>query len=116
MKNLVINTILLVAIVTAIAGTFYVLHTVEEKGYVEGWVVDAYQIKTIQSGNTTYLVWNITLSKNYQDLENGTSYIFVFRANSYPAPPPEDVKIRIFWKHIKINGETYKLVYRVKSL
>ena len=117
----IIGTILMVAITVAVAMAVYIYvnePTKEEEKYVEGWVVDAYHIYDAHINKTgkDYMVWNVTLSPNYQDLENGTSYLVLFPKNDTPAPPPEDVKIRIYYKEIKLGDETALIAYRVKSL
>ena len=117
----IIGTILMVAIAVAVVTVVYIYVnelTKEEEKYVEGWVVDAYHIYDAHINKTgkDYMVWNVTLSPNYQDLENGTSYLVLFPKNDTPAPPPEDVKIRIYYKEIKLGDETALIAYRVKSL
>ena len=117
----IIGTILMVAITVAVAMAVYIYvnePTKEEEKYVEGWVVDAYHIYDAHINKTgkDYMVWNVTLSPNYQDLENGTSYLVLFPKNDTPAPPPEDVKIRIYYKEIKLGDKTALIAYRVKSL
>jgi len=117
----IIGTIMMVAIVVALTMTLYIyfeLTKEKKEKYVEGWVVDAYHIYDTHINETgkDYMVWNVTLSPNYQDLENGTSYLILFPKNDSPAPPPEDVKIRIYYKEIKLGNETALIAYRVKSL
>jgi len=116
----IIGTILMVAIVVAVAMAVYIYvnELTKEEKYVEGWVVDAYHIYDAHINKTgkDYMVWNVTLSPNYQDLENGTSYLVLFPKNDTPAPPPEDVKIRIYYKEIKLGDETGLIAYKVKSL
>ena len=117
----IIGTILMVAITVAVAMVVYVYVNMlkeEEEKYVEGWIVDAYHIYDAHINKTgkDYMVWNVTLSPNYQDLENGTSYLVLFPKNDTPAPPLEDVKIRIYYKEIKLGDETALIAYRVKSL
>ncbi|HDD57631.1 MAG: hypothetical protein DRP18_01535 [Candidatus Aenigmatarchaeota archaeon] len=114
----IIGTILMVAIVVALAMSVYIYFelTKEKEKYVEGWVVDAYHIHDTHINGKDYMVWNVTLSPNYQDLENGTSYLVLFPKNDTPAPPPEDVKIRIYYKETKLGDKTALIAYRVKSL
>lgn len=115
----IIGTILMVAIVVALAISVYIyfeLTKEKEEKYVEGWVVDAYHINDTHINGKDYMVWNVTLSPNYQDLENGTSYLVLFPKNDTPAPPPEDVKIRIYYKETKLGDKTALIAYRVKSL
>ena len=114
----IIGTILMVAIVVALAMSVYIYFelTKEKEKYVEGWVVDAYHIHDTHINDKDYMVWNVTLSPNYQDLENGTSYLVLFPKNDTPAPPPEDVKIRIYYKETKLGDKTALIACRVKSL
>jgi len=117
----VVGTTLIVAIVVTVAVTFFIVNYMEktkEEKYVEGWVVDAYYLYDAHINKTgkDYVVWNVTLSPNYQDLENGTSYLVLFPKNGVPAPPPEDVKIRIYYKETKLGDKTALIAYKVKSL
>ena len=117
----VVSVILMVAITVLIATAVYIyvknlnLDEQEQEQYVEGWVVDAYQINTIYYSGNEYLVWNLSLSPNYQDINNSTSYLVLFPAQGYPAPPPEDVNLRLYYNETEIGNTTYLNIYKVVS-
>ncbi|NIA04050.1 MAG: type IV pilin [Nitrospiraceae bacterium] len=118
--NPVIGVIFMVAFTILIATAVYIyvknyLDEQEQEQYVEGWVVDAYQINTIYYSGNEYLVWNLSLSPNYQDINNSTSHLVLFPAQGYPAPPPEDVNLQLFYNEIEIGNTTYLDIYKVVS-
>lgn len=119
------GVILMVAITIAIAVSvwFYVENNLREQEqepsgdtYVEGWVIDAYDIeKDLSIDDETFDIWKITLGPEYDtEMQNTSSYYCVFTHGN--APPPETVHLRLFYTTINIEDYTVFDIYKVKSL
>ena len=115
----VIGVILMVAIAVAIAATVYIYvennlrqEQEQEPLYVEGWVVDAYDIlETYTIDGQNYSIWYVSLGQSYDtSMENATSYNMIFTHSM--SPPSEGVHLRLFYT----VEDTYLDVNNVVSL